>query len=173
MIPHIEYGHPIDEYHADPAIGSTGLKRAARSVLHFATPDHRDSDAMRLGRFAHSLILEPATVWQQYARPFVVPDGLIADTSAGLKEACAEHGLPVTGKKDVLSDRLREIGVSLEIDAWDAWRHENAERVPVTAEDIERAEAMRDSMKRLDLDRMAAGLPAVLPPNITAETNIW
>lgn len=47
-------------YHADPAIGSTLLKKIAqKSILHAIKEERRESDALNLGSAIHCAVLEP------------------------------------------------------------------------------------------------------------------
>lgn len=72
--PHgIVSGMPNDEYHAHPAIGSSGLKRFMQSPLHYwaayLDPDREKKDPkhFRVGRAWHCAVFEPEAFGARYA----------------------------------------------------------------------------------------------------------
>jgi hypothetical protein len=80
---------PAHEYHADPALGSTSLKRALITPSHYwgyaaENPNREvmeEKDAFRFGRLAHALVLEGEEVFK---RDFIVlPAGLDRRTTVG------------------------------------------------------------------------------------------
>lgn len=81
------------DYHALPWLGSSGIKKLARSPRHFRAasdpgrPPEKASDAMRAGTLAHCAILEPEQLAARYA---VKPAGHDGRTVAG-KAWMAEH----------------------------------------------------------------------------------
>lgn len=72
------------DYHSDPAVGSTGLKRILQSPAHFKYPPKRNSTRnMEIGTAIHCQVLEPDRFAEQYK--IVECD---ARTSALYKAAC-------------------------------------------------------------------------------------
>lgn len=75
-----------EQYHADPALGSSGLKALMRSPAHywadFLDPEReqRDSKAFRIGRAWHAQVFEPATFEERY---ITMPEGLDRRTKEG------------------------------------------------------------------------------------------
>lgn len=58
------------EYHARPEIGSTLIKKIhAKSVCHAISEEDNDSDDRLLGRYLHTLLLEPETVHDYIIMP--------------------------------------------------------------------------------------------------------
>jgi len=83
----IVHGMPNAEYHALSAIGSTGLRRLARSPLHFygqtldpGRPIVEPTPSMRRGTLAHCALLEPDELVNRYR---VRPEGLDGRTKEG------------------------------------------------------------------------------------------
>lgn len=76
-----------EDYHADPSLGSSGIRELLRSPYHFwaayrapGRPAPEPSAAMRLGTMVHALILEP----EPFRSRFVMqPDGLDMRTREG------------------------------------------------------------------------------------------
>lgn len=70
-----------EAYHANPALGSTGLKRLNRSPMHFRyAPSIARTPAMKLGTLAHTALLEPGTLAERYV---IRPDSVDMRTKAG------------------------------------------------------------------------------------------
>lgn len=81
------YDMPNAEYHANPALGSSGLKKLARSPQHFYAayldpqrPVSETTPAMRAGTLAHCALLEPHALVDRYV---VRPEGLDLRTKDG------------------------------------------------------------------------------------------
>lgn len=75
------------DYHAMPALGSSGLKRLAQSPAHYygsalqpGRPVAEPTPSMVAGTLAHCLILEPEALGSRY---IVKPDGLDGRTKEG------------------------------------------------------------------------------------------
>jgi exodeoxyribonuclease VIII len=64
---------PADDYHENPAIGSSGLKRLAVSPLHYWADyldperERKDKKAWRIGRAWHCAVFEPGEFTARYA----------------------------------------------------------------------------------------------------------
>jgi hypothetical protein len=77
---------PNAEYHALNALGSSGIKRLARSPAHYfasidpAAPKQEATAAMKAGTLAHCALLEPGELYRRYV---VRPDGLDLRTKEG------------------------------------------------------------------------------------------
>lgn len=76
-----------EQHHADPAIGSSGLKLVERSPLHYwaayLDPNREEREptpAMKLGTAWHTAVFEPAKFDQKYV---VIPDGIDKRTKEG------------------------------------------------------------------------------------------
>jgi hypothetical protein len=70
MTAEIIRGMPADRYHAHPAIGSSNLRAALRSPLHYQASKAglvEQTPAMRLGTLAHTATLEPERWASEYA----------------------------------------------------------------------------------------------------------
>lgn len=122
----VYFGLPEEEYHADPALGSTDLKRLLISASDYWwhsqwNPLRKDEDtpARARGRAFHNLILLGR---EEFDRRFVRglvkeehPDALI--THDQLKAAAKEHDVEIKGLKGELVARLQERVPKLKI--WD------------------------------------------------------
>jgi hypothetical protein len=94
-------GMPSDEYHASIGLGSSGLKRLAKSPLHYRdTPPIDPTPAMRNGTLTHCVLLEPDTVDDRYV---VKPFGLDGRT----KEGKAWAATVPAGVEVISDDQLR------------------------------------------------------------------
>lgn len=112
------------EYHGGPGVSKSSLDIVRRSLAHFkhaqeqraAGAEREETAAMRVGSAEHGILLEPDQFDKEYALPFDAdewPDAL--NTMDDLKARLKEHGLPVSGKKSDLIDRLREADPSVQI----------------------------------------------------------
>lgn len=89
----------IVDYHAHPALGSTGLRALLRSPAHFqALAFGAPSPAMRLGTLVHTLVLEP----EAFAERYIVAPACDRRTKAG-KETWAAF-VDDAGERDVITE---------------------------------------------------------------------
>lgn len=137
-------------YHGGAGISKSGLDIIRRSPLHYQhslTARRDPTPDQRIGTLAHALILEPETVWDHYATPFVAPEGALA-TVDEIKERLKGLGLPVSGKKSDLSTRLLESDPSIVLldDARALHAETVGDREIVSAEEMAQAEAIRDAV---------------------------
>ncbi|MGR3315416.1 PD-(D/E)XK nuclease-like domain-containing protein [Roseovarius indicus] len=111
-------------YHGGPGYSKSTLDIVRRSLAHFkhaqdqreAGVEREETAAMRVGSAEHGILLEPGQFEKEFALPFDAsewPDALatVDDIKARLKE----HGLPVSGKKADLIERLREADPTVQI----------------------------------------------------------
>lgn len=73
---------PEGEYHADPALSSTGLRKVLTTPAHFRAytqEEQRDTPALLLGRAVHCAVLEP----ERYARDYAPAPEVDRRTKAG------------------------------------------------------------------------------------------
>lgn len=114
--PGIYFGLPSAEYHADPSLGSSDIKRLLRSPSDYWWESHlnpdrpadRDTPAKQKGRALHKLVLEgEAAFTKAFAEepsPGGYPGALV--TLEDLKAKCRELGEPVSGSKAEISKRI-------------------------------------------------------------------
>jgi hypothetical protein len=111
--PGIYFGLPSAEYHADPSLGSSDIKRLLRSPsdywweshLNPDRPGDRDSPAKQKGRALHKLVLEGLEAFERSFACEPKPDaypGALA-TLDDLKAKCRELSLPLSGGKAELA----------------------------------------------------------------------
>jgi hypothetical protein len=114
--PGVYFGLPAAEYHADPAIGSSDIKRLLQapavywfhSHLNPARPVDKDTPAKLKGRALHTLVLEGE---QAFAKAFAeAPTPREGDlvTAEELKAMCRQLVEPVSGTKAELAKRIRD-----------------------------------------------------------------
>lgn len=137
-------------YHGGPGISKSGLDIVRRSPMHYQhsrTVLREPTPDQRIGTLAHALILEPETVCDHYATPFVAPEGALA-TVDEMKEQLKLLGLPTGGKKAELSSRLLDADPSVILldDARATHAAAVGDRSIVTAEEMAQAEAIRDAV---------------------------
>lgn len=139
-------------YHSGEGVSKSGLDLIARSPLHyrFATDARNDNDDdqgetrwQRIGSLVHQLILEPASIWAEYAEPFEAPEGALRSVD-DLKTALQGLGLKVSGKRDELIDRLRDAdpGAVFYDDAVEKWRADVGDRRVIDLNELAQAKAM-------------------------------
>lgn len=138
------------DYHGGPGISKSGLDTIRRSPMHYRhalTVRREPTPDQRIGTLAHALILEPETVWENYATPFVAPEGALA-TVDEIKERLRGLGLPISGKKSELAARLFDADPSVVfLDEARALHAETiGDRAIVTADEMAQAEAIRDAV---------------------------
>lgn len=114
LAPGLYFGLPADDYHADPALSSSGVRDLLISPLTFYcnhladTGEDPDTKATATGTAFHARIVEGRDVFQaRYALPLEKddhPDAL--DGAADLKARCKELGLPVGGNIAALCERI-------------------------------------------------------------------
>ena len=117
---------PEDDYHADPALGSTDIKNLLVSPEHYwfnsvHCPDREDTStpAKVKGAAYHCLLLEGEDAfWERYAvLPSKDDHAEAIETVADLKAWLKEMGAAVGGKKEELIDRA--LGIDPELKIWD------------------------------------------------------
>lgn len=139
------------DYHGGPGISKSGLDVIRKSPAHFKQSRsegyQEPTPSQRLGTMAHALILEPETFWDEYAMPFEAPDGALS-TNDEIKARLKLAGEKVSGNKPELIERLRSVdpdAVFLD-DAKAAYDEEVGDKEVITAEELEKVEAIRDSV---------------------------
>lgn len=145
------------EYHGGPGVSKSGLDLVRRSPAHFkhamdqrdAGAEREETAAMRVGSAEHGILLEGAQFEQEYALPFDAsewPDALA--TMDEMKARLKELGLPVSGKKDELAERLREADPSVQIldDLKAMHAEDSAGKTILTAAQWRDVRGMRDAM---------------------------
>lgn len=139
------------DYHGGPGISKSGLDVIRKSPAHFkqsrAEGYKEPTPSQRLGTLVHALILEPETFWDEYAMPFVSPEGALS-TNDEIKARLKLAGEKVSGNKSDLIERLRAVdptAVFLD-DAKAAYAAEVGDKEIITAEELEKVEAIRDSV---------------------------
>ncbi|MBY0561455.1 PD-(D/E)XK nuclease-like domain-containing protein [Hyphomicrobium sp.] len=117
MAPGIYFGLADDVYHADPSLGSHSVARLRYSGPHYwweswmnpLREEKKESDAYIWGRAFHKLTLEGRSAFDEsFARAPVIDEypgccRIVDDIKAKL----AALGLPVSGNKAVLIERLK------------------------------------------------------------------
>jgi PDDEXK-like uncharacterized protein DUF3799 len=115
--PGIYFGLPSAEYHADPSVGSSDIKRLLRSPTDYwwhshlnpERPPDPDSAAKLKGRALHTLVLEGDAAFAKAFAEEPSPDGhpgcLV--TLEDLKAKCRELCEPVSGTKAELGKRIK------------------------------------------------------------------
>ncbi|MBU0801424.1 MAG: PD-(D/E)XK nuclease-like domain-containing protein [Alphaproteobacteria bacterium] len=134
----IYIGQRFEDYRADWALGSGSIKTLVTSPPEWwwdspfntlRRPDSTDTEKahFRLGTATHVALLEGMDVFEAVygVAPSKKDFPNHLDTNDELKEACREFGLPVSGKKDDLIERLLARNpkiriLKVEIDAWEA-----------------------------------------------------
>ncbi|WP_196221211.1 PD-(D/E)XK nuclease-like domain-containing protein [Sansalvadorimonas verongulae] len=105
----------LDEevYHSDEALSSTVLKELRRSPRHAYSRIQQErgktTQSLTLGRLLHACVLEPERFKKDYAPPLdpaTYPDALVSQEN--YKACCKTLGLPVSGTKAVLKERIQE-----------------------------------------------------------------
>ncbi|GGH24615.1 PDDEXK-like protein of unknown function [Cribrihabitans marinus] len=124
------------------------IRKSPAHFLHSRTVERKaPTAAQRTGTIDHTILLEPENFWKEYARPFVAPVGALA-TADDIKARLKELGLPVSGAKAAITDRLREAdpdAIFLD-DAKAAYADEVGGREILTEEELAQAEAVRASV---------------------------
>lgn len=92
------------EYHAHPALGSTGIRELLRSPAHFKAMSSREpTPAMKLGTLVHTLVLEP----EQFDARHIVAPVCNRRTTEG-KATWAEFVAAAEGREVIDTDTLEE-----------------------------------------------------------------
>lgn len=121
LLPGIYFGLSSEQYHADPALGSTNLKDLLRHHMEYyhnspLNPNRVDTDSLARmkGRALHTLSLEGREVYdKRYAIPPRIEDWAVdgkrpLQTVEDLAGVLKKLGLPHTGKKADLVKRVLE-----------------------------------------------------------------
>jgi PDDEXK-like domain of unknown function (DUF3799) len=113
----IVFGMPENEYHADPSLGSTGLKHLMQSATDYwwrswmngDGGDDAETPGTRLGTAFHKLLLEgeAAFLASYAAAPDMTTTDAVLKTAEDLNSYLRRHGLPITGNKAILIERVR------------------------------------------------------------------
>jgi len=142
-----------EQYHTGPGVSKSSLDAIRKSPAHFKhsrTAERKGpTPAQRIGTMFHTIVLEPETFWDCYAKPFIAPDGALsttADIIARLKEV--DETLKTTGTKPALTERLREVDpTAIFLDeAKAAHAASVGEKEIITSEELAKVEAMRDAV---------------------------
>jgi hypothetical protein len=116
--PGVYFGLPMADYHADPSVGSSDLRRILQAPAVYwwhsrwnpERPFVPESNAKLKGRALHKLVLEGeeafAKAFAEAPSPEGHPGALI--THDDLKAKCRELGEPVTGTKVELGKRIKQ-----------------------------------------------------------------
>lgn len=116
LIPNgIHFGMPDDEYHTDPALGSTGLKKLLvsppdywwSSPLNPLRQESEETPALKYGKAVHKCVLEGVDQFKATYAPKPSKNDYTAClvTNDDLKAFLTEKGDKVTGTKPVLIER--------------------------------------------------------------------
>lgn len=151
--PGIYHDMPEAEYHADPSLGSSSLKRLLISPLEYWTyspwnprrPDPKATMSQEVGTALHTrMLLGRETFYQRYAAN-LDPDKypLHLRTVKQLEKRCMELGASKYGTIAELSAKIRERcqETPLWVDAQARHRQQIGDREELDAEEIERIEA--------------------------------
>lgn len=139
----VYFGLPENDYHADDALGSTDIKHLITGLeVYWANTamnplyERKETKETLRGSAYHKLILEGE---EAYNRAYAIepdkadyPNALYTNDDIGA--ALEKHGLPKTGKKSVLIDRLLEVDPTAQI--WDViaeqFRDDNEGKTPIS-----------------------------------------
>lgn len=140
----VEFCLPADKYHADPAIGNSGIRDLMETPYHYwakhLSPRRLPTEptpAMQAGTLAHTLILEPQHLELRYV---IRPDGLDGRTKEGKAWAAgvsSDHEIISLDQLDVaqrqrdaiarcvpdVSAMINAIGAKTEVSAF--WRDDD------------------------------------------------
>jgi PDDEXK-like domain of unknown function (DUF3799) len=117
MQPGVYFGPPSAEYHADPSLGSSDLKRLLQAPAVYRWHSHMnpdrvptpDSPVKQKGRALHKLVLEGedafASAFAEEPWPGGYPGALVSLDD--LKAKCRELGEVVSGTKAELAKRIK------------------------------------------------------------------
>lgn len=116
VAPGVYFGMTDDAYHGLPYLSSTGMKNLlvsgmdfwARSWMNpYKEEDEEESEAKTIGKAYHKRILEGrAAFYEAYAPVLTVDDPEVLKDKEDLQAALRERGLPVSGNKAELINRL-------------------------------------------------------------------
>ena len=131
----IYFGLPEDEYHAEPRLSASGIKRLIVSLCDFwesswMNPNYEEpeKDGLILGKATHMRVVEGREAFYAKYAPGLDPDDFpdALRTVDDLKGALVDIGLSGKGNKTVLIDRLLEAEPDAQI--WEAikFRHSQA-----------------------------------------------
>lgn len=173
--PGIYYDMPEAEYHADPSLGSSSLKRLLISPLEYWTyspwnprrPEPKSTMSQEVGTALHTrMLLGREAFYQRYAASLdrdKYPNHLKSGDE--LKARCFELGVSRQGTLAELSARIREKcqETLLWVDVQARHREEIGDREELDAEEIERIEAAVLALEKSveARDRVFGGKPEV------------
>jgi hypothetical protein len=115
--PGVYFGLPSADYHADPSVGSSDLKRLLQAPTVYWWHSHMNPDrlpppdtlAIQKGRALHKLVLEGLEAFEaafaEEPQPSGHPGALV--TLDDLKAECRELGEPISGTKAELAKRIK------------------------------------------------------------------
>jgi hypothetical protein len=126
--PGVYFGLSERDYHADPSLGSTDLKRLLRSTMDYwwqswmnptRHPEATDTPAKRQGRALHKLVLEGRAALHKAFIPEPQPEDWpnALRTMDDLKAVLREKGEKLAGTKEELARRVK--AVAPEAIIWD------------------------------------------------------
>ncbi|MBB1371235.1 PD-(D/E)XK nuclease-like domain-containing protein [Pseudoalteromonas sp. SR45-4] len=126
LVAGIYSGMENEVYHSLDAISSSKVKKYAKSPAHYKRAYVDKIDRKRIskqtertfdaGTYAHELVLEPEGFYNRYFKllnQVDYPNTL--NSLDDLRDKCKEHGLPVSGTKAVLIERLITADPAIEI----------------------------------------------------------
>ncbi|MFG6567365.1 PD-(D/E)XK nuclease-like domain-containing protein [Sulfitobacter sp. 1A13679] len=144
-------GFSNEEYHTGPGVSKSSLDVVDKSPAHFKQSRlagyKKSTPAQKRGTMFHTIVLEPETFWDCYAKPFEEPAGALK-TADDIKSRLKELGLPTNGTKPVLTDRLREADPDVIFldEAKAAYADAVGKKEIITEEELATVEAMRDAV---------------------------
>lgn len=171
----IVFGMPEADYHAHPALSASGIKWLSVSPMDFWSRSwlnpNREEDAetefLELGRAYHKRIVEGRDAFYASHAPALdrseYPQAL--DTLDDMRERCKALGLPVSGTKAQMAERIRAKDEHAQILAdlldWHAGQHEGKTLLShETIRRIETAAAMIENHPELR-KAFTGGMPEV------------
>jgi hypothetical protein len=116
--PGVYFGMPFEEYAEDWSLGSSDLVNLLISPTNYywysrANPrkkERPDTPALIYGRAVHKAVLEPHRFLDEYGRKAPDPEPGMLVSAEDLRNKCKELGLPKSGNKTQLIERIRAAG---------------------------------------------------------------
>jgi hypothetical protein len=156
LAPGLYFGLPDETYHALPYLSSTGIKNLLVSPMDFwatssmnplyaSMTKREESEAMKIGKAYHKRILEGADAfYENYCEEFDQESAAGSlKTADDMKEVLARFGLPQSGTKAVLKERIKSVAPGAEFydDIYDMWYQDTAkDKIVLNADLIARIE---------------------------------
>lgn len=153
----IHFGLDEDTYHADPGLGSTSIVELATSPPRFQYKRMRpklqvETEAMIWGRAFHCRVLEGREAFDyRYAKvptPKDFPDSLT--TTDSIKDFLREHGQKLTGRKEDLIQRAKDIDECPPIfdEILEKWHDEHPDHQNLDDRQVQEIEDAVNNMQR-------------------------